>query len=111
MTKVLVIGLDIEDYYGTALENIDFDNPIELDPEEINVRVDSFCVAGLYEEEEEGYILRIQYEFEDSIIKKDEVDEIHNQLMEVLLESSEDNIGNEKEVSQKILLCLEMMSK
>jgi hypothetical protein len=109
MTKVLVIGLDIEDYYGTALENIDFDNPIEIDPEEINVRVDSFCVSGLYEEED-GYILRIQYEFEDSIIKKDEVDEIHNQIMEILLESSEDNIENKKEVSQKILLCLEMMS-
>lgn len=110
MAKVLTIGLDIEDYYGTALENVDFDNPIELDPEEINVRVDSFCFAGLFEEED-GYILRIQYEFEDSIINKDEVDEIHNQLMEILLESSEDNIENKKEVSQKILLCLEMMSK
>jgi hypothetical protein len=31
--------------------------------------------------------------------------------MEILLESSEGNIENEKEVSQKILLCLEMMSK
>lgn len=109
MTKVSIIGLDIEDYYGTALENIDFENLIELDPEEINVRVDSFCFAGLYEEED-GYILRIQYEFEDSIIKKDEVDEIHSQLMQVLLESSEGNIINEKEVSQKILLCFEMMS-
>jgi hypothetical protein len=109
MTKVLIVGLDIEDYYGTALENVDFSSPFEIDPEEINVRVDSFCFSGLYEDEE-GYVLRIQYEFEDSIIKKDEVDEIYNQLMEILLESSEGNIENEKEVSQKILLCLEMMS-
>jgi hypothetical protein len=108
MSKVSIVGIDIEDYYGIALENIFFEHPIEINPEEINIRVDSFCSSGI-EDDDEGYILRIQYEHEDSIINRDEIDEMHTQLMDIILEGCDNYLENKKEVSQKILLCLEMM--
>lgn len=108
MTKISVIGLDIEDYYGTAIENIDFESPLEIDVDEFNVRVNNFSYAGC-ELDEEGYIVRIQYDYEGSKGDLEEVDEIHSQIMEILLESCDGELEEESIISKRILKALEII--
>jgi hypothetical protein len=108
MNKISVIGLDIEDYYGNAIENIDFDEALEIDPELFNVRVDNFCLSGT-EEEGDDFIIRIQYEHEMPSGNIEEIDEIHSQIMEILLLGCDENLENEKEISKKIFKSLEML--
>jgi hypothetical protein len=108
MNKISVIGLDLEDYYGTAIENIDFESPIELDPEEFDVRVDSFSYAGS-ETDSEGYIVRIQYEHEGSTGNAEDVELAHEQIMEILLESCDGELENRNEISKRIIKALEII--
>jgi len=108
MTKISVIGLDIEDYYGKAVENIDFESPIELDPEEFNVRVDNFSYAGC-EDDYEGVIIRIQYEHDGSNGDFEEMESIHTQIMEIILEGCDGDLENEKEISNRIFKALEII--
>ncbi len=108
MNKISVIGLDIEDYYGSAIENIDFEEALELDPEEFNIRVNNFSYAG-FESDYEGVIVRIQYEQEGSTGDVEEVDLVHEQIMEILLESCDGELGNHKDISKRILKALEII--
>jgi hypothetical protein len=108
MNKVSVIGLDVEDYYGTAIENIDFETALELDPEEFNVRVEGFSLAGC-ESDYEGVIVRIQYEYEGSTGNTEEAELAHEQIMEILLESCDGELENYKEISKRLMKALEII--
>lgn len=108
MTKLSVIGLDIEDYYGTAVENIYFETPLEINPEEFNVRVNNFSYAGS-EEDDDFFIIRIQYDHEGSKGDFEEIDEIYSQIMDIILESCEGELEKENEISKRILKALEII--
>ena len=103
------MGIDIEDYYGNAVENISFNSEIEIDLEEINIRVTNFSFADTYEEEDEGTIARLQYDLEKGVGAREEIDQIHSELMEVLLEHADGEIENEEEVSEQILNALSIL--
>jgi flagellar biosynthesis component FlhA len=107
MERVKVINLQIEDYYGTALDNLYFDEPIEIDPKEINLRVDGFSFVEK-ELEEGGYLIRVQFEHE-SLNGLEEMDVIHNQFMEFIIEGAEGFLSEEGEISEQLIACLEML--
>jgi hypothetical protein len=108
MTRTLVMALDIEDYYGTALENINFEFPLELDPEEFSVRVDDFNFAGSGVEDGE-VLIRIQYNHEFPSGDFEKMTEIHLQIMEMLMEGCDGELPDSEEVSSKILQALEII--
>jgi hypothetical protein len=105
-TKV-IIGIDIEDYYGNAVGNIEFDNEIEIDVEEFDVRLENFTVSGDYEDDE-GTIARLQYDIE-GMIDEDEIDEATQEIMDIILINADGKLGNEDEVYQAIREALELL--
>jgi len=107
MEKTSIIGIDIEDYYGNAIENIEFINEIEIDLEEFNVRVPNFSFSGIYEEDGE-VIARLQYELEGKL-DEEEVNESHSEIMDIILESADNQLENGKKISKKILQALELL--
>lgn len=108
MNKLPIISLEIEDFYGSALENIDFIEPLEIDPLEFNIRVEGFNLSET-EIDEEGHILRIQCEHEQPLNGTEELDLIHSQIMDILVEGREGYLEKEREISDRILSCLEML--
>jgi len=109
MKKTSIIGIDIEDYYGNAIENIEFEQEIEMDLEEFSVRLENFSFSDTYEEDEEGTVARIQYEIDNGHGDIEEVSQTHSEIMDMLLENSDDQLFNEEEISGKILNALEII--
>ena len=105
--KKQITRIDIEDYYGNAIESIDFDNEIEIDLEEITIRVTNFSFADVYNDS--GIVARVQCDVEGGLEDKEEVEQIHSELMEVLLENADGDLDNESEVSEKLMNALEML--
>jgi hypothetical protein len=108
MTRITVVALDIEDYFGTALENIEFHSPLELDPEEFTVRVDDFTFSG-DERRNGGTVIRIQYDFEYPSGDFEKIEEIHSEIMEILLEGCDGELENGEEISDRIFNALEII--
>ena len=87
MTKVSAIRIDIEDYYGMAMDTIEFNDIIEIEPLEFDTRVDNFSYAGCDDcDDEEGATIRLQFEHEDSIGEDEEIDLTSQQILEVILD-------------------------
>lgn len=108
MSTTVIKGIDIEDYYGNAVENIEFDKEIDIDLNEITVRIMNFSFADTYIEDDYN-IARIQYDLEKGIGNTEEMHEIHSELMEILLEKVDGELENESEVSDQILNALEIL--
>jgi len=98
MNKKIIEGLDLADYYGTVLENIDFESPIEVDPEEFSVRVKHFSFSNIEDE-----ILTLQCDLEEgSFVEIDEIEEIVEQIMTILLENTDGELESQKEIREKL---------
>lgn len=109
MTKINVGRLDIEDYYGIAIDTIEFKNPIEMDPLEFDVRVDNFSYVGCEDEDDEdGATIRIQYEFEESNGILEDIDLATTQILNVIMDSSEGSL-NENKLYENIYSALEII--
>lgn len=108
MNKLQTTTLDIEDYYGSALENIDFIEPLDIDPLEFNTRVEGFTFSET-ELTEDGYIVRIQCEYDQPLNGAEELDLIHSQIMDILVEGREGFLEKEREISDRVMNCLEML--
>ena len=107
MNTTPIIGIDLEDYSGNALENIRFVNDIEIDLGEISVRVESFSFSETYVDE--GLIARIQYDLDGGRGNEEEVTQAHIEIMDILLEFSDGQLPNESEISEQILNALEIL--
>jgi hypothetical protein len=109
METIKVTNLQIEDYYGITLDNLIFENKIEINPKEFDLRVEGFSFVEQELEEEGGYLIRIQCEHEQSLNGWEEIDLIHSQIMEIILEGGEGLLDNEQELSDQLTSCLEML--
>ena len=110
MERVRVTSLQIEDFYGTELDNIVFEESLEIDPADFNLRVEGFSfVEKELNTIEGGYSVRIQCEHEQSLNGWEEIDLIHSQIMEIILEGGEGFLGDEKILSDQLTSCLEML--
>jgi hypothetical protein len=108
MEKLQIVTLDIEDYYGSAIENIDFIEPIDIDPLEFNTRVEGFIFSET-ELTEDGYAVRIQCAHDQPLNGAEELDLIHSQIMDILVEGRDGFLEKEREISDRVLSCLEML--
>lgn len=108
MEKLQIITLDIEDYYGSALENIDFIEPLDIDPLEFNTRVEGFIFSET-ELTKDGYSMRIQCAHDQPLNGTEELDLIHSQIMDILVEGRDGFLEKEREISDRVLNCLEML--
>ena len=110
MARLRVTSLLIEDYYGIELDNFIFEESLEIDPLDFNLRVEGFSfVEKEFEPEQEGYSVRIQCEHEQSLNGWEEIDLIHSQIMEIILEGGEGSLGDEKILSDQLTSCLGML--
>jgi hypothetical protein len=107
MNNTTIIGIDIEDYYGNALVNISFDNEIEIDLDEFDVRLENFTISGDYEEDG-GIIARLQYDVEGGM-EDDELEEAHQEILDIILINADGKLGNEDEVSKEVRKALELL--
>lgn len=105
MEKTSITGIDMADYYGNVVENIEFDNKIEIDLEEITIRVSNFSFSHI--EDEETAV--IQCDLQESFGDLSEVEEAHSQIMEILLENTDGELENENEVSDRLLKAIELL--
>ena len=109
MAKILVSKLDIEDYYGMAMDTIEFESPIEIDTDEFDVRVDDFSYAGCDDcDDEEGETIRLQSEHEDSNGEEEDIDHATRQITDVILDYAEGTL-NENALYEKIYSALELV--
>jgi len=109
MTKILVGKLDIEDYYGMAMDTIELESPVEIDVEEFNVRVDNFSYAGCDDcDDEEGATIRLQFEHEDSNGEEEEISQAAREITDVILDYAEGTL-NENTLYEEIYSALELV--
>lgn len=107
MDNKVIIGIDIEDYYGNVLGTVKFDNAIELDLNEFDVRLDNFTISGDYDSED-GIIGRLQNDVE-GILGEDEIFEAHREIMDVILINGDGILGNDDEVDADIREILNLL--
>jgi hypothetical protein len=109
MGKIIASRIDIEDYYGMAMDTIELNGLIEIDAEEFTVRVNGFSYAGCDDcEDEDGAVIRIQYDHEDSRGEDEEIDLATLQMVEVILDYAEESI-NEGDLYEDIHSALELV--
>tara|TARA_Y100000389_G_C17468324_1_gene527803 strand:- start:5263 stop:5595 length:333 start_codon:yes stop_codon:yes gene_type:complete len=109
MNKINVGRIDIEDYYGIAIDTIEFESPIEMDYLEFDVRVDSFSCTGCEDlDDEDGATVRLQYEFEEKNGDEEEINYSTTQILSVIMDYSEGNL-NENKLYEKIYQALELI--
>lgn len=104
MDNTRITGLNILDYYGNAVENIEFIEPIEVDLEEFTIRVSNFSFTGT----DEG-AAEIQCEMENAAGGSEEVSESLIQIMDILLESTDGELEDKTDISQRIEKALELL--
>lgn len=107
MGKIIASRIDIEDYYGMAMDTIKLCTPIEIDAEEFSVRVNSFTYAGCDDCENDATI-RLQYEHEDSVGDEEEIDLATTQIVEIIMDYSE-SMMNEDDLYDDIHEALELI--
>jgi hypothetical protein len=107
MGKIIASKIDIEDYYGMAMDTIELCADIEIDAEEFSVRVNSFTYAGCDDCEGDATI-RLQYEHEDSVGDEEEIDLATTQIVEIIMDYSE-NMINEDELYEDVYSALELV--
>jgi hypothetical protein len=88
MGKIIASRIDIEDYYGMAMDTIELGAAIEIDAEEFSVRVNNFTYTG-YDGCDDDATIRLQYEHEDSVGDDEEIDLATTQIVEVIMDYSE----------------------
>lgn len=103
-----ICGIDIEDFYGNPLGNIEFDNEIEIDLDEFDVRLENFTISGDYENEQGETIARLQNDVE-GFLDEGEIDEAHRDIMDIILINADGILGNEDEVDDCIREALELL--
>ena len=109
MNKINVGRIDIEDYYGIAIDTIEFENPIEIDYLEFDVRVDDFSCTGCEDlDDEDGATVRLQYEFEEKNGDEEEINHSTTQILSVIMDYSEGNL-NENKLYEEIYQALELI--
>jgi hypothetical protein len=109
MAKILASKLDIEDYYGMAMDTIEFESPVELDTDEFDVRVDDFSYAGCDDcDDEEGATIRLQFEHEDSNGEEEDIDQATRQITDIILDYAEGTL-NENTLYEEIYSALELV--
>ena len=108
MTKVSAIRIDIEDYYGMAMDTIELCSTIEIEPLEFDTRVDNFSYAGCdYCDDEDGATIRLQFEHEDSNGDDEEIDLASQQIVDVILDYTEGE--DEGDLHERIHNALELV--
>lgn len=109
MGKVKASRIDIEDYYGMAMDTIELNVSIEIDAEEFSVRVNNFSYAGCDDcEDEDGATIRLQYDHEDSMGEDEEIDLATIQMVEVILDYAEGTLS-EGDLYEDIHSALELV--
>ena len=109
MNKINVGRIDIEDYYGIAIDTIEFENPIEMDYLEFVVRVDNFSCTGCEDlDDEDGATVRLQYEFEEKNGDEEEINYSTTQILSVIMDYSEGNLSENK-LYEEIYQALELI--
>jgi uncharacterized protein YaiE (UPF0345 family) len=109
METTSAIGLKIEDYYGSEIDTIYFEQTIDIDCQYFNGRVNSFVYSGNEEDEDEGIIIRIQFQFEESSGDCMEIEVIKEQIMEIILEGCNENLEFEDMIREKLIETLELI--
>ena len=107
MGKVNALRIDIEDYYGMAIDTIELDSPLEIDAEEFTIRVNHFTYAGCDDCEGDATI-RLQYDHEDGRGEDEEIDLAATQIVEVILDYA-DSMINERNLYEEIHSALELV--
>tara|TARA_B100000963_G_scaffold99208_1_gene85745 strand:+ start:2019 stop:2348 length:330 start_codon:yes stop_codon:yes gene_type:complete len=108
MSKVFAIKVDIEDYYGMAMDTIIFEDTIEIEPEEFSLRVDQFVYAGCDDcDDKEGATIRLQFEHEDSNGEEEDIDFTTQQIVDVILDYAENE--SESYLYERIHNALELI--
>lgn len=107
MGKIIASRIDIEDYYGIAIDTIELGAAIEIEAEEISVRVNNFTYAG-YDGCDDDATIRIQYEHEDGVGDEEEIYLATTQIVEVIMDYSE-NMINEDDLYEYIHSALELV--
>lgn len=89
MGKITALRVDIEDYYGMAMDTIELEKAIEIDAEEFSVRVNNFSYAGCEDCNDESATIRLQYEHEEKRGEEEEIDLATIQIVNVILDYAE----------------------
>jgi hypothetical protein len=108
MDNTKIIGIDLEDYSGHAIENIRFSEEIEIDLEEFTIRLENFSFSETYNDDD-GLVARIQYDLDEEGGDEEEVTQTHIEIMDILLENSDGELEDEQEISNRIMTALEII--